>query len=63
MTDPTNARLRDFDIPVIMPRIDLLELPPFDDHVTTGDCGHSGPPAGGPGGPGKPGKPGGPGHK
>jgi hypothetical protein len=28
MTDPTNARLRDFDIPVIMPRFAFLELPP-----------------------------------
>jgi hypothetical protein len=37
MTDPTNARLRDFDIPVIMPRIDSADLPPFGDAVTTAD--------------------------
>lgn len=41
MTDPTNARLRDFDIPVVMPRFDFLELPPpVVDHtpVTTLTC-------------------------
>ena len=48
MTDPTNARLRDFDIPVIMPRIDLLEPPPFDDSVTTGDFDQLEPPTANP---------------
>lgn len=46
MTDPTGARLRDFDIPVIMPRIAFKELPVPD--------------AGDPGGPGDPGDPGDP---
>ncbi|WP_327177490.1 hypothetical protein OG599_20870 [Streptomyces sp. NBC_01335] len=36
-TDPTNARLRDLDIPVIMPRFDLIELPAFEAAVSTGD--------------------------
>ena len=36
-TDPTNARLRDFDIPVIMPRFDLVEVPDFEEAVFTGD--------------------------
>ena len=47
ITDPTNARLRDFDIPVIMPRIVFQELtypaPPDEPHteqppVTTETC-------------------------
>ncbi|HEY2669041.1 MAG TPA: hypothetical protein VGJ07_01550 [Rugosimonospora sp.] len=48
LTDPTNARLRDFDIPVIMPRFDLAELPPFDDRVMTDDITPSGQTAGRP---------------
>ena len=36
-TDPTNARLRDFDIPVTMPRYDLIEVPDFAEAVFTGD--------------------------
>lgn len=36
-TDPTNARLRDIDIPVIMPRFGLTELPAFEAAVSTGD--------------------------
>ncbi|MGW2281092.1 hypothetical protein [Streptomyces sp. NPDC001770] len=36
-TDPTNARLRDLDIPVIMPRFDLTGLPAFEAAVSTGD--------------------------
>ncbi|MCX5399147.1 hypothetical protein [Streptomyces sp. NBC_00102] len=36
-TDPTNARLRDIDIPVIMPRFDLTRLPAFEEAVSTGD--------------------------
>ncbi|MGW1463100.1 hypothetical protein ACWCPT_01915 [Streptomyces sp. NPDC002308] len=36
-TDPTNARLRDLDIPVIMPRFDLAGLPSFETAVSTGD--------------------------
>jgi hypothetical protein len=39
MTDPTNARLRDFDIPVIMPRFDFIELPALaEEPVTTVTC-------------------------
>ncbi|MFD6529035.1 hypothetical protein [Streptomyces sp. NPDC060184] len=36
-TDPTNARLRDLDIPVIMPRFDLTGFPAFESAVSTGD--------------------------
>ncbi len=36
MADPTNARLRDFDIPVVMPRFDFIKLPAA---VTTATCG------------------------
>jgi len=35
--DPTNARLRGFDIPVVMPRFDLVEVPDFEEAVFTGD--------------------------
>jgi hypothetical protein len=35
--DPTNARLRGFDIPVVMPRFDLVEVPDFKEAVFTGD--------------------------
>lgn len=40
-TDPTNARLRDFDIPVILPRIDFIQLDDSDDCVFTGDWSHA----------------------
>lgn len=36
-SDPTNARLRDFDIPVTMPRLPLIGVPDFDEAVTTAD--------------------------
>lgn len=36
-SDPTNARLRDFDIPVIMPRLPLIGVPDFDEAVSTAD--------------------------
>jgi hypothetical protein len=42
-TDPTNARLRDFDIPVIMPRIDFIPLDDSKDYVFTGDLSHTPP--------------------
>jgi hypothetical protein len=48
MADPTNARLRDFDIPVIMPRFAFQELPTAiaddADHapVTTATCASAG---------------------
>jgi hypothetical protein len=54
-TDPTNARLRDFDIPVIMPRFDLIDVPNFDEAVFTGDLD----PASSTGKPGHPGRDGG----
>jgi hypothetical protein len=50
-TDPTNARLRDFDIPVVMPKYDLIGVPDFDDAVFTGDL-DAGSSAGEPGHPG-----------
>jgi hypothetical protein len=40
--DPTNARLRDFDIPITMPRTDVIELPDSDAFVFTADWWHSG---------------------
>jgi hypothetical protein len=36
MPDPTNARLRDFDIPVVMPRFDFITLPAAP--ATTASC-------------------------
>ncbi len=41
-TDPTNARLRDFDIPIILPRIDFIELTDSTDCVFTADWWHPG---------------------
>ena len=40
LTDPTNARIRDFDIPVIMPRTDFIQPGDADDGVFTGDWLH-----------------------
>ncbi len=37
LVDPTNARLRDFDIPIILPRYNLIEPPAFAGFVTTAD--------------------------
>ena len=38
LVDPTNARLRDFDIPIILPSYNLIEPPAFAGFVTTATC-------------------------
>lgn len=42
-TDPTNARLRDFDIPVIMPRVNFIPLDDSVGYVFTGELSHATP--------------------